>query len=303
MWAWPCHAARYAPGCPGRGSCGSEMAGSWTNDNPSCTPLRWARSARNGRSKAAPFHVAMMPGSSSARRSSRASSNSGSGPVKTSSKPGCDSATVTTAATAGSRPSTVVSVSMSSPYTSDRRAMRPQRVGTRRARLVDGQPIRSAHLRVELTEVEVVAPQGDLSVAHLPDAGHCDLDPAVAELEPIGALVHHDVTGRGLAVDDPLDRGRTRDERSEEALRRFLPMGGRHGHVVVLDVVGAQVERAVDVLRLDPADELGHGLVRGHEPRSSQLPAVVEEVGHERGDGAALTAGQRDMTEQWVPAQ
>ena len=50
---------------------------------------------------------------------------SSSRPANTSSKAGFESATVTTGATAGSRPSTVVSVSMSNPYTTGRRILYP----------------------------------------------------------------------------------------------------------------------------------------------------------------------------------
>src|SRR4051794_14032087 len=88
-------------------------------------PCSAARSARKGRSNAAPFHVAMTPGSSSASRSSSSKRISSSRPANTSSNAGLESATVTTGATAGSSPSTEVSVSMSNPYTTGRRIAQP----------------------------------------------------------------------------------------------------------------------------------------------------------------------------------
>src|SRR3982750_4873048 len=50
-------------------------------------------------------------------------------------------------------------------------------------------------------EVEVVAPQGDAALVDDEDAGHGDLEPgAVRLLEPVDALVHHEVALGDLAM-------------------------------------------------------------------------------------------------------
>ena len=73
------------------------------------------------------------------------------------------------------------------------------------------------HLLHDRLEVEVVAPEGDLAVAQLEDAGDGELHPRAADEEAVGALVHDDVAGLDLAVHDPLRALGVRQQHVERA--------------------------------------------------------------------------------------
>ena len=112
--------------------------------------------------------------------------------------------------------------------------------------------------------VEVVAPERDLAVAHLEDSGDGEVGRHVTLDEPVRALVEHEVSRGHLLVHDPFDAGELARHRTEDALD---PVGAEHlahRHVVVLDVVGHELARGVEIEAHDARDEFVDDCFGGH---------------------------------------
>src|SRR5215207_4863832 len=112
--------------------------------------------------------------------------------------------------------------------------------------------------------VEVVAPEGDLAVVHLEDAGHGDGDLLPLHHEAVRALVHHDVARRGLAVDLERDRPAALEHRREELRHLVLAGHVADGDVVVVAIVRYERHRRRFVLAADGLDELVDNLFCVH---------------------------------------